>query len=64
MTAHKKNGLSMCLAFEDMIDKAEDTYGVVITVFCCDNNGGSQRGRKDFVLKGPGYLALHVAHIR
>lgn len=54
----------MCLAFEDMIDKAEDTYGVVITVFCCDNNGGSQRGRKDFVLKGSGYLALHVAHIR
>lgn len=43
----------MCLAFEGMIDKAEDTYGVVITAFCCDNDGGSQRGRKDLVLKRP-----------
>ncbi|KAF8150044.1 ribonuclease H-like domain-containing protein [Crassisporium funariophilum] len=52
-TAHKKDGPSMCLAFEGMIEKAEDTYGVVITAFCCDNDGGSQRGRKDLVLSQP-----------
>ena len=43
----------MCVAFENMIDKAEDTYNVVIVAFCCDNDGGSQRGRKDLVLKRP-----------
>lgn len=43
----------MCIAFENMIDKAEDVYGVVIVAFCCDNDGGSQRGRKDLVLKRP-----------
>ena len=52
-TAHKKDGPSMCLACEGMIDKAEDIYGVVITAFCCDNDGGSQRRRKDLVLKRP-----------
>lgn len=41
----------MCLAFEDMIDRAEDVYGVVIVAFCCNNNGGSQHGRNDLVLK-------------
>ena len=43
----------MCIAFENMIDKAEDVYSVVIVAFCCDNDGGSQRGRKDLVLKRP-----------
>ncbi|KAF8964926.1 ribonuclease H-like domain-containing protein [Flammula alnicola] len=52
-TAHKKDGASMCTAFEGMIDRAEDAYGVVIVAFCCDNDGGSQRGRKDLVLKRP-----------
>ncbi|PPQ78441.1 hypothetical protein CVT25_011885 [Psilocybe cyanescens] len=52
-TAHKKDGESICKAFEEMIDKAEDDYGVAIVAFCCDNNGGSQRGRKDLVLKRP-----------
>ncbi|KAF8151389.1 hypothetical protein B0H34DRAFT_665164 [Crassisporium funariophilum] len=50
-TAHKKEGLSICLAFEGMIEKAENIYGVIITAFCCDNNGGSQHRRKDLVLK-------------
>ncbi|RDB26066.1 hypothetical protein Hypma_006483 [Hypsizygus marmoreus] len=52
-TAHKKDGTSICIAFEEMIDKAEDIYGVCIVAFCCDNDGGSQRGRKDLVLKRP-----------
>ncbi|GLB45578.1 putative protein of unknown function (DUF 659) [Lyophyllum shimeji] len=52
-TAHRKDGVSMCKAFEGMIDKAEDVYGVCIVAFCCDNNGGSQRGRKDLMLKRP-----------
>lgn len=43
----------MCMAFQGMIDKAEDVYGVRIVAFCCDNDGGSQRGRKDLVLKRP-----------
>jgi len=43
----------MCEAFEGMIDKAEDVYAVCIVAFCCDNDGGSQRGRKDLVLKRP-----------
>ncbi|KAF8888469.1 ribonuclease H-like domain-containing protein [Gymnopilus junonius] len=51
--AHKKDGASMCLAFEGMIDKAEDIYGVKVVAFCCDNDGGSQRGRKDLVIKRP-----------
>jgi hypothetical protein len=29
-TSHKKDGESMCKAFEAMIDKAEDQYGVVV----------------------------------
>jgi len=52
-TAHWKDGVSMCMAFQRMIDKAEDIYGVHIVAFCCDNNGGSQQGRKDLVLKRP-----------
>jgi hypothetical protein len=52
-TSHKKDGESMCRAFEGMIDRAEDQYGVVVVAFCCDNDGGSQRGRKDLVLNRP-----------
>jgi hypothetical protein len=43
----------MCVAFENMIDKAENEYGVVVVGFCCDNDGGSQRGRNDLILKRP-----------
>ena len=43
----------MCEAFEGMVDKAEDVYAVCIVAFCCDNDGGSQQGRKDLVLKRP-----------
>ncbi|RDB15234.1 hypothetical protein Hypma_004745, partial [Hypsizygus marmoreus] len=51
--SHRKDGVSMCTAFEGMIDRAEDVYHVCIVAFCCDNDGGSQRGRKDLVLKRP-----------
>jgi len=50
-TAHKKDGASMCQAFEGMIDSAENVYGVIIVAFCCNNDGGSQHGRKDLILK-------------
>jgi hypothetical protein len=43
----------MCKAFENRIDKAEDMYGMHIMAFCCDNDGGSQQGRKDLVIKQP-----------
>jgi len=52
-TAHKKDGASMCRAFKGMIDKAEDEYKVIVVAFCCDNDGGSQRGRKDLVINRP-----------
>lgn len=51
--SHKKDGESMCIAFEGMINKAEHEYGATVVVLCCDNNGGSQRGRKDLVIKRP-----------
>ncbi|KAJ7437344.1 ribonuclease H-like domain-containing protein, partial [Mycena latifolia] len=53
---HKKDGASMCAAFEQMIDKTEDTYGCIVVLFCCDNDGGSQRGRKDLILARPWLL--------
>ena len=31
-TSHKKDGESMCRAFEGMIDKAEDQYGVQLSL--------------------------------
>jgi hypothetical protein len=52
-TSHKKDGSSMCKAFEGMINKAEDLYEVIVMAFCCNNDGGSQRGRKDPVLNQP-----------
>ncbi|KAJ6481303.1 ribonuclease H-like domain-containing protein [Mycena vitilis] len=53
---HKKDGVSMCAAFEGMIDKAENTYRCIVVLFCCDNDGGSQRGRKDLAIKRPWLL--------
>ncbi|KAJ7234711.1 hypothetical protein C8J57DRAFT_1249061 [Mycena rebaudengoi] len=38
----EKDGASMCLAFESMIDKAEQDYGCIVMVFVCNNDGGSQ----------------------
>ena len=43
----------MCEAFEKMIDKAENEYGVIVVCFCCDNDGGSQNGRKRLIEKRP-----------
>ena len=40
--SHKKDGESMCAAFEEMINKAEDVYSMIVIGFCCDNDGGSQ----------------------
>ncbi|KAF8196213.1 hypothetical protein K438DRAFT_1760391 [Mycena galopus ATCC 62051] len=49
----KKDGVAMCTAFEKMIDKTEQKYGCIVVLFCCDNDGGSQRGRKDLGIKRP-----------
>ena len=45
----KKDGTALCVAFKNMIDKAETELGVIIVALCCDNDGGSQRARKDLV---------------
>ncbi|KAJ7339927.1 ribonuclease H-like domain-containing protein [Mycena albidolilacea] len=50
---HRKDGESMCAMFEGMIDTTESKYGCIVVLFCCDNDGGSQRGRKDLGLKRP-----------
>ena len=49
--SHKKDGESMCAAFEEMINKAEDSYGVIMIGFCCDNDGGTKHASKDLVIK-------------
>ncbi|KAJ7018009.1 ribonuclease H-like domain-containing protein [Mycena alexandri] len=50
---HKKDGDSMCAAFEVMIVKVEATYRCYVVLFVCDNDGGSQRGRKNLGVKRP-----------
>jgi hypothetical protein len=49
----KKDGPSMCIAFAEMIDKAEKDYCCVVICFCCDNDGGSQAGRKQLIIIRP-----------
>ncbi|KAG6886678.1 hypothetical protein C0995_005959 [Termitomyces sp. Mi166 len=60
---HRKDGDAMCHAFETMIDKAEEVYGMYVVALCCDNDNGNQHGRKNVVLKQP-YLfgPLYCAH--
>jgi len=36
----------MCIAFEAMIDKAEELYKVIVVAFCCDNDGGKSAGKE------------------
>ncbi|KAJ7157776.1 hypothetical protein C8R46DRAFT_1225479 [Mycena filopes] len=52
----KKDGESMCLAFEAMIDGAEMNYGCAVVLLVCDNDGGSQRGRKNVKIRRPWVL--------
>ncbi|KAJ6618631.1 hypothetical protein B0H10DRAFT_2189463 [Mycena sp. CBHHK59/15] len=42
----KKDGESMAIAFCSHIDKAEKDYGCIVVCYVCDNDGGSQLGRK------------------
>jgi hypothetical protein len=58
LNGHKKDGETMCAAFERMIDNTERKYGCIIVLFCCDNDGGSQRGRKNLGIKGPWLLIV------
>ncbi|KAJ7912030.1 hypothetical protein B0H13DRAFT_2478538 [Mycena leptocephala] len=48
-----KDGQSMCDAFCAMIDKAEAEYGCIVVRLCCDNDGGSHKGRDLLVEKRP-----------
>lgn len=49
----KKDGELMCVMFSGMIDKAEQVYGCIVICFCCNNDGGSQSGRKNLILAHP-----------
>ncbi|KAK7451264.1 hypothetical protein VKT23_012604 [Stygiomarasmius scandens] len=44
-TADKKDGDSMCKAFEKMIDTTEKVYGCEVVALGTDNDGGSRAGR-------------------
>lgn len=50
-TGHKKDGDSMCLAFETMVDNVEKQYKCIVVAFITDNNGGSCSGRTKLVQK-------------
>ena len=41
----------MCKAFEKMVDKTEAMYGCHVIAVCCDNDGRSQSGRKQLIVK-------------
>jgi hypothetical protein len=59
----QKDGPSMCKAFAAMIDKAEKDYDLIVVCFCCDNDGSSQAGRKQLVIKWPWlFVAPCCAH--
>lgn len=45
-TGDPKDGESMATAFGKMIGQAEEKYDCRAVTFCCDNDGGSQKGRK------------------
>ncbi|KAJ7846627.1 hypothetical protein B0H14DRAFT_3678382 [Mycena olivaceomarginata] len=49
-TGKKKDGESMAIAFAEMIDKAEAKYLCIAVGLCCDNDGGSQNGRKRLLI--------------
>ncbi|KAF7333164.1 DUF659 domain-containing protein [Mycena venus] len=48
-----KDGESMCNAFFAMIDKAEAEHGCIVAGLCCDNDGGSHKGRDLMVERRP-----------
>ncbi len=53
MTKDKKDGASMCQAFERMIDEIDKHHNCETVCLCTDCNGGSGRGQKDLVVKRP-----------
>ncbi|KAJ7909552.1 hypothetical protein B0H13DRAFT_2233060 [Mycena leptocephala] len=44
---------SLCIMCSAMIDKAEADYGCIVVCLCCDNDGGSHKGRDLLVEKRP-----------
>lgn len=57
-TGHKKDGDSMCLAFETMVDKVETMFQCIVVAFVTDNDGGSCSGRTKLVVKRPWLFGL------
>ncbi|KAJ7206663.1 ribonuclease H-like domain-containing protein [Mycena pura] len=53
----KKDGDAMCEAFCGHIDKLEATTDCTVVGYVCDNDGGSQNGRKKLVILRPWVLA-------
>ncbi|KAJ6564768.1 hypothetical protein B0H19DRAFT_942310 [Mycena capillaripes] len=54
----KKDGESMCAAFCEHIDKAERETGCIVVCYVCDNDGGSQSGRKLLIILRPWLLGI------
>ncbi|KAJ6569136.1 ribonuclease H-like domain-containing protein [Mycena capillaripes] len=54
----KKDGESMVAAFCGHIDKAEKETGWVVVCYVCDNDGGSQLGRKLLIVQRPWLIGL------
>ncbi|KAJ6595994.1 hypothetical protein B0H10DRAFT_1828712 [Mycena sp. CBHHK59/15] len=54
----KKDGESMCKAFCEHIDKAERETGCIVVCYVCDNDGGSQSGRKLLLILRPWLLGI------
>ncbi len=62
-TKDKKDGASMCQAFERMIDETDKHHNCETVCLCTDCNRGSGRGRKDLVMKRPWLFVLpYCAH--
>ncbi|KAE9395044.1 hypothetical protein BT96DRAFT_942683 [Gymnopus androsaceus JB14] len=52
-----KDGPSMSVAFESMIDETEEEYKCIVLVFVTDDDGGSSKGHKLLVIQRPWLIA-------
>ncbi|KAF9021291.1 hypothetical protein BDZ89DRAFT_957628 [Hymenopellis radicata] len=52
----KKDGESYCEFFLAVIDETEAVTGCIVVLFCCDNDGGSHKGRDLMPRKRPWLL--------
>ncbi|KAF5327937.1 hypothetical protein D9758_018055 [Tetrapyrgos nigripes] len=49
----KKDAVSYCQVYENMIDTAESTYGCTVVAFCTDDDGGGGAGRVMLIKNRP-----------